>query len=82
MAMIAHVAEDKQSLLQIESVWQKMQKDTSPHKEKEDTVIGKAAEVYISKEGRKFSEDALDPLKRLSQTDFMTDAEKQLSKLW
>jgi hypothetical protein len=81
MAMIAHVAEDKQSLLQIESVWQKMQKDTSPHKEKEDTVIGKAAEVYISKEGRKLSEDALDPLKRLSQTDFMTDAEKQLYKL-
>ncbi|WP_051598482.1 hypothetical protein [Selenomonas ruminantium] len=82
MAMIARVAEDKQSLLQTETVWQKMQKDTSPQKEKEDTVIGKAAEVYISKEGRKLSEEALDPLTRLSQTDFMTDAEKQLSKLW
>ncbi len=82
MAMIARVAEDKQNLLQTETVWQKMQKDTSPQKEKEDTVIGKAAEVYISKEGRKLSEEALDPLTRLSQTDFMTDAEKQLSKLW
>lgn len=82
MAMIARVAEDKQSLLQAETVWQKMQKDTSVKKEKEDTVIGKAAEVYISKEGRKLSEEALDPLNRLSQTDFMTDAEKQLSKLW
>lgn len=82
MAMIARVEENKQNLLQTEPVWQKMQKDTSLQKEKEDTVIGKAAEVYISKEGRKLSEEANDPLKRLSQTDFMTDAEKQLSKLW
>lgn len=82
MAMIARVAEDKQNLLQPENVWQKLQKDSSLRKEKEDTVIGKAAEVYISKEGRKLSEEALDPLNRLSQTDFMTDAEKELSKLW
>ena len=82
MAMIARVAEDKQSLLQTETVWQKMQKDTSPQKEKEDTVIGKAAEVYISKAGKKLSEEANDPLNRLSQKDFMTDAEKELSKLW
>jgi len=82
MAMIARVAEDKRTRLQTETVWQRMQKDNSLKKEREDIVIGKAAEVYISKEGRKLSEDALDPLKRLSQTDFMTDAEKQLSKLW
>ena len=81
MAMIVRVAEDKQNLLQAEPVWQRMQRDTSRQKEKEDTVIGKAAEVCISKAGRKLSEDALDPLKRLSQTDFMTDAEKQLYKL-
>ncbi|WP_026767730.1 hypothetical protein [Selenomonas ruminantium] len=82
MAMIARVAEDKQNLLQPKNVWQKMQQDTSLRKEKEDTVIGKAAEVYISKAGKKLSEEANDPLNRLSQTDFMTDAEKQLSKLW
>lgn len=81
MAMIVRVAEDKQNLLQAEPVWQRMQRDTSRQKEKEDTVIGKAAEVCISKAGRKLSEEALDPLKRLSQTDFMTDAEKQLYKL-
>lgn len=82
MAMIARVEENRQNLLQTETVWQKMQKDTSVKKEKEDTVIGKAAEVFISKEGRKLSEEALDPLKRLSQKDFMTDAEKELSRLW
>ena len=82
MAMIARVAEDKQNLLQPQNVWQKMQQDTSLRKDKDDTVLGKAAEVYISKAGKKLSEEANDPLNRLSQTDFMTDAEKQLSKLW
>lgn len=82
MAMIARVAEDKQNLLQPQNVWQKLQQDTSLRKEKEDTVIGRAAEVYISKAGKKLSEEAADPLNRLSQVDFMTDAEKELSKLW
>ena len=82
MAMIARVAENKQNLLQPQNVWQKMQRDTSLRKEKDDTVLGKAAEVYISKAGKKLSEEANDPLNRLSQVDFMTDAEKELSKLW
>ena len=87
MAMIARVEENKQNLfhktnsMQTETVWQKMQKDTSIQKDAEDTVIGKAAEVFISKEGRKLYEGSQEPLKKLTQTDFMTEGEKGLHEL-
>ena len=56
MAMIARVEGNDQTLfhktnsLQTETVWQKMQKGTSLQKDDDDTVIGKAAEFFISKE--------------------------------
>lgn len=87
MAMIARVEDNTQSILhksnqmQTETVWQKMQKGTALQKEAEDTVIGKAAEVFISKEGRKLYEDSQEPLKKLTQTDFMTEGEKKLQEL-
>lgn len=87
MTMIARVDDHSQNLLhksnlmQTETVWQKMQKGTALQKDSEDTVIGKAAEVFISKEGRKLCEDAQDPLKKLTQTDFMTEGERKLNEL-
>ena len=57
--------------LQRETIWQRMQQNNA-----EDSVIGKAAEVQISKEGRKMYEDAHDPLTKMTQTDFMTEGEK------
>ena len=54
MTMIARVDDHSQNLLhksnlmQTETVWQKMQKGTALQKDSEDTVIGKAAEVFIS----------------------------------
>lgn len=62
-----------------QSIWEKQAKRRE--EEKSATTIGKAAEVYISREGKKLYEDSIDPLSRLSGTDFMTDAEKQLADL-
>ena len=87
MAMRARLEGNDQTLfhktnsLQTETVWQKMQKGTSWQKEDEDTVIGKAAEVFISKEGRKLYEDLQEPLQKLTQTDFMIEGEKKLNEL-
>ena len=87
MAMIARVEGNDQTLfhktnsLQPETVWQKMQKGTSLQKDDDDTVIGKAAEVFISKEGRKLYADSQEPLQKLTQTDFMTEGEKKLNEL-
>ena len=70
MAMIARVAEDKQNLLQPENVWQKLQKDSSLHREKDDTVIGKAAEVVRAavEEGKARAEKAADETERLADS--------------
>lgn len=87
MTMIQRTEENLQGLLgspgraQTETVWQKMQKNTALQKDREETVVGKAAEVFISKEGRKLSEDSREPLQRLGQTDFMTEGEKKLREL-
>ena len=87
MAMIARLEGNDQTLfhktnsLQPETVWQKMQKGTSLQKDDDDTVIGKAAEVFISKEGRKLYADSQEPLQKLTQTDFMTEGEKKLNEL-
>lgn len=64
--------------LQRETIWQRMQQNNTGQNNAEDSVIGKAAEVQISKEGRKMYEDAHDPLTKMTQTDFMTEGEKKL----
>lgn len=64
--------------LQRETIWQKMQQNNIGQNNAEDSVIGKAAEVQISKEGRKMYEDAHEPLTKMTQTDFMTEGEKKL----
>lgn len=82
--MIAGGKEHTQSVLQgpdtlqRETIWQRMQQNNIGQNNAEDSVIGKAAEVQISKEGRKMYEDAHDPLNKMTQTDFMTEGEKQL----
>ena len=87
MAMIARTEDNMQGLLrapggkQADTVWQKLQKGTALQKDSEDTVIGKASEVFISKEGRKLYADSQEPLQRLTQTDFMTEGEKKLQEL-
>lgn len=80
--MIAGGKEHTQSVLQgpdtlqRETIWQRMQQNNAGQNNGEDSVIGKAAEVQISKEGRKMYEDAHDPLTKMTQTDFMTEGEK------
>lgn len=64
--------------LQRETIWQRMQQNNTGQNNAEDSVIGKAAEVQISKEGRKMYEDAHDSLTKMTQTDFMTEGEKKL----
>ena len=87
MAMIARTEENMQGLLrapggkQADTVWQKLQKGTALQGGSEDTVIGKASEVFISKEGRKLYADSQEPLQKLTQTDFMTEGEKKLQEL-
>ena len=57
--MIAGGKEHTQSVLQgpdtlqRETIWQRMQQNNASQNNAEDSVIGKAAEVQISKEGRK-----------------------------
>ena len=63
-----------------ETIFQKLHQAASGEKD-ESTVIGKAAEVQISEAGRKLLEDDLDPLKKMCQTDFMTEGEKKLQEL-
>ena len=93
MSMIGKIGEDSRNILQMENIYQKIQKSAGgaenifqrlqqPNGEKDDdTVIGKAAEVQISAAGRKLSEEALDPLRKMGQTDFMTEGEKNLQEL-
>ena len=63
-----------------ETIFQKLQQAASGEKD-EDTVVGKAAEVQISEAGRKLLAEDLDPLRKMGQTDFMTEGEKKLQEL-
>lgn len=63
-----------------ETIFQKLQQAASGEKD-ESTVIGKAAEVQISEAGRKLLAEDLDPLRKMGQTDFMTEGEKKLQEL-
>ena len=94
MSMIGRIGEDKANILQRENIYQKMQKPAGAVAENifqrlqqgdgendGETVVGKAAEVQISQAGRRLSEEALDPLRKMGQTDFMTEGEKKLQEL-
>lgn len=94
MSMIGRIGEDKANILQRENIYQKMQKPAGAVAENifqrlqqgdgendGKTVVGKAAEVQISQAGRRLSEEALDPLRKMGQTDFMTEGEKKLQEL-
>ena len=72
--------QQKASASGAETIFQKLQQAASGEKD-ESTVIGKAAEVQISEAGRKLLEDDLDPLKKMGQTDFMTEGEEKLQEL-
>ena len=72
--------QQKISVGSAKTIFQKLQQAASEEKD-EGTVVGKAAEVQISEAGRKLLEEDLDPLKKMGQTDFMTEGEIKLQEL-